>query len=83
MTDHHREWLRQQAEAARQQVPGAPLPEVGPVDPETNTYPVHLPARGDEEPRRLLTLIPDTWVEGRQMRRIIGALTDALRHHLG
>jgi hypothetical protein len=31
----------------------------------------------------LLTLIPDTWVEGRQMRRIIGALTDALRHHLG
>lgn len=83
MTDPHREWLQQQAEAARQQVSGAPSPEVGHVDPETNTYPVHLPARSEGEPRRLLSLIPDTWVERRQAKRVTTALTDALRHHLG
>lgn len=82
MDDSHREWLEQQAEAARQRVSGAPSPEVGPVDPDTNTYPVHLPEY-EGEARRLLTLIPDTWVERRQAKRIVAAITDALRHHLG
>lgn len=83
MGDRDREWLAQQAEAARQRVPGAPPPLVGPVDPETNTYPVHLPEPRQNGTRGLLTLIPDTWVEARQAERIVSAIADALRHHLG